>query len=181
MAQENEIRYSHGNDFLKSLSKSTHGKAYRDKLEPCPYCEPNCGMFETPKFATEWDLEGIVVEIVFVRNVSRFYKKGHAMMISKCPRCKKLSFRHTGINRLLRKPWVNKEIVQAEIDAWKQETIDEWNRSLCKICTVEKTVDKNDYGYWVECSSESGYSSTSPRQPDEKECYKCDRFIKQEE
>ena len=163
------VRYSYSPDALDHLLKLSNGKAFRKKVDPCPYCEPKCGMFEKPKFATEWDKEGIVREIVFIRNqMGPYYKRGYAIMVSACPRCKKLSFHHRRIGQLLYDDWADKKIAQAEIDAWKQETLDEWYISLCKRCAVEKEVAKKPFGYVVDCtkgvgSPESPYDSTVHR------------------
>ena len=169
-----KVRYSYGPDTLDHLVKVTGGKAFRKKVEPCPYCEPNCGMFQEPKFATEWDQEGIVREIVFIRKVGLYYKKGYAMRVSACPRCRKLSFHHRDISWLLRDSWADKEIVQAEIDAWEQESIDEWDKSLCKRCTVKREVEKDKYGYVVDCSTGKG---GSPEDPEESTTFRCDQYI----
>lgn len=172
---KDEIRYSYGPKFLDLLMKNSNGRAFRKKVEPCPYCEPDCGMFQKPKFATEWDKEGIVREIVFIRNqMGPYYKKGYAIMVSACPRCKKLSFHHRDITFLLSDSWADKEIVQAEIDAWEQESIDEWNNSLCVRCAVEKEVEKDKFGYTLKCSEGSG---GSPRDPWEVEPFRCEKYV----
>lgn len=168
-----DVRYSYGPSVLDQLSKHSNGKAYRKKIEPCPYCEPKCGMFEKPKFATEWSEEGIVREIVFIREVGLYWKKGYAMMVSACPRCRKLSFHHRDIEWLLRDDWANEEIVQAEIDAWEQQSIDTWENSLCNRCTVDRKVEENKFGYTLECS-EGG--SNFPEDPWGIDTFRCKKF-----
>lgn len=170
-----EVRYSYKPDFLDLLLKQSNGKAFRKKIEPCPYCEPKCGMFQKPKFATEWDKEGIVREIVFIRNqMGLYYKKGYAIMVSACPRCNKLSFHHRVITQLPYDVWADKEIVQAEIDAWHQESIAEWNNSLCVRCVAEREVNEDPFGYTVKCAVSSGWH---PRDPWETETFRCKKFI----
>ena len=171
---EDKIRYSYSPKFLDLLVKNSNGRAFRKKVEPCPYCEPKCGMFQKPKFATEWDKEGIVREIVFIRNqMGAYYKKGYAIMVSACPRCRKLSFHHREMGQLLHDDWADKEIVQAEIDAWEQESIDEWNNSLCNRCTADKEVKEDKFGYTLECSEKSGWSIEDPW---EVEPFRCKKF-----
>jgi len=172
---KDEIRYSHGPKFLDLLMKNSNGSAYRKRVEPCPFCERDAGWFEKSKFAREWHKEENVREVVFIRDTTGgiYYKKGQAIIVSACPRCKKLSFHHISIGgSLLRKDWVDKEIVQAEIDAWEQETLDEWNLSLCKRCIHVKEVDKDKFGYYVVCDGRMG----SPSQPDEEEPFLCTQF-----
>ena len=167
------VRYSYTPDFLDSLVEGSNGKAFRKKIEPCPYCEPNCGMFEKPKFATEWDKEGLVREIVFIRNrMGPYYKKGYAVMVSACPRCKKISFHHRLITQLLYDPWADKRVVQDEINAWEQEALDEWNNSMCVRCSVTKEIEKDQFGYRVECGNHGG----SPENPWEINTFKCNDF-----
>lgn len=168
------VRYSYTPAFLDLLMKQSNGKAFRKKIDPCPYCEPNCGVFEKPKFAVEWDREGIVREIVFIRNqMGPYYKKGYVIMVSACPRCNKLSFHHRSITWLFRDDWADKKVVQAEIDAWERESIAEWDESLCKRCAVEKLVEKDPFGYVVRCTK--GYSS--PENPKESTVFRCKSFV----
>ena len=170
---DDKIRYSYSPKFLDLLMKNSNGRAFRKKVEPCPYCEPDCGMFEKPKFATEWDKEGIVREIVFIRNqMGPYYKKGYVIMVSACPRCKKLSFHHRIITQLPYDDWADKKIVQAEIDVWKQESIDEWNNSLCVRCAVKREVEKDPWGYVVDCDKGHG----SLESPWETEAFRCKKF-----
>lgn len=172
---DTEVRYSYTPKFLDLLVKQSNGKAFRKKVEPCPYCEPECGIFQKPKFAVDWNKEGIVREIVFIRNqLGSYYKKGFVVMVSACPRCNKLSFHHRKITRLLYDDWADKEIVQAEIDAWEQESIDQWNNSLCVRCAVEKEVKEDPFGYTVKCSKGSGWF---PRDPWEVTPFRCEKFI----
>ena len=170
---DDKVTYSHTTEGLDFLMEHTHGAAFRKKIEPCPYCEPNCGMFEKPKFATEWGKEGIVREIVFVRHVGRYYKKGHVIMVSACPRCRKLSFHHRPIEWLLRDPWADKEVVQAEIDGWTQESLDKYNNSLCARCNVKQNLERNPYGYLVNC--DAGY--LFPADPWEQDTFRCKNYI----
>lgn len=169
-----KVRYSYTPDFLDQLVEGSNGKAYRKKVEPCPYCEPNCGMFEKPKFATEWDKEGLVREIVFIRNqMGPYYKKGYVVIVSACPRCNKLSFHHRVITHLLYDPWADKEVVQNEIDAWKQETLDKWNNSMCVRCSIKKEIEKDSFGYAVKCENHSG----SPESPLETTTFRCTDYV----
>jgi hypothetical protein len=172
----NDIRYTHDVDGLQFMMEQSHGAAFRKKIDPCPFCQKSVEMFQEPEPKFDWISEENVVEIVFVRDVNQFWKRGMAIVISKCPRCGKLSFHHQDISYLSRRDWLDRDIIEKEILECRAMSLNEWNNSLCSRCIIEKEVDRDDFGYWVKCS----VGKNCPLQmPDEPTTFRCDNYIPQ--
>lgn len=146
--------------------------AYRKGVFDCPFCD-----FVQKYGATErWFSTSQVRAVHFIAG-GNLSKKGRAIIVSECPKCFKNSFHHAELTMILRKKWVDKEKVEAEIQMLQQRTLDEWDTSLCKICSVPKKINMNPFGFYVVCDGRMG----PPQQPDEKEPFLCTRFKKKED
>jgi len=139
--------------------------AWRKVVFDCPHCD-----FDPDK-AFIWMKRSQIREILFVSGI--FYKKGHTVVVSECPECFENSWHHYGLDRLARKEILDTEKIETEIGRLVQLANEEWDRSMCKGCSVPREVDKNKYGFWIHCSI--GRHSP-PQQFDEKEPFRCTKY-----
>lgn len=142
-------------------------RAYRKGVSDCPFCD----FEEKFREGKRWFSASQIRAVHFVDD-GFLYKKGQAILVSECPKCFKNSFHHWRLESLLHEKWADNEKVEDEIARLQQITLDEWDSSLCKRCSVPKKLDMNQFGFWVNCGGRSG----PPQQPDEKEPFLCKSF-----
>lgn len=147
-------------------------RAYRKGVSDCPFCD-----FEEKRGETERWFSTSQVRAVHFIDDGFLYKKGMTIIVSECPKCFKNSFHHWGLTMLLRRSWVDREKIEAEIQRLKQITLDEWDSSLCKRCSVPKKIDMNPFGFYVVCDGRMG----PPQQPDEEPPFLCASFKDKED
>lgn len=153
-------------------------RAYRKGVSDCPFCdfvENILARKGRPK-TIRWFSKSQVRFVYFIDD-GNFYKKGEAIVVSECPKCFKNSFHHWGLKSLFHEKWADNKKIEDEIQRLQQLTLDEWDTSLCKICSVPKKINMNPFGFYVVCDGRMG----PPQQPDEKEPFLCTRFKKKED
>ena len=149
---------------------SLHYQSYRKGVNDCPHCDFES--WRSDDSTPDWLSESQVRAIVFIDG-GTWYKKGQAVIVSECPKCFKNSFHHWSLETLLWDKFLNKEIIQKEIDRLAANAKAEWERSLCFRCAVEKEVKKDKFGHTLECLEDSGWY---PKDPWETETFRCKKF-----
>lgn len=147
-------------------------RAYRKGVFDCPFCDFKEKIGETERWFNKSQ-----VRVVYLIDSGFASKKGMAIIVSECPKCFKNSFHHRALDSLLRKDWIDKEKIEAEIQRLQQLTLAEWDSSLCKRCSVEKSLTMNPFGFYVVCDGRMG----PPSQQDEEPPFLCTSFKKKED
>lgn len=142
---------------------------HRRGITNCPHCG------EDFKDLWTWEKSPHLIHVIF--DLRRFYKKGHFLTVSSCPKCKQLSWCHGDLDWTIHHIEFNKtyapddtiaidiEKLKEERIRWTNEIKEKWDNSLCKRCVQEKTVDEDKYGFYIKCDGRWGPPAMSDEQP----------------
>ena len=127
---------------------------YRVGIYECPYCDFKS---DYRKMTEDWLTPSAIREVALSAD-ARQAKTDSVKISSECPKCFKKSFHHVSFNfveslaSLDNWPKFLSEAIAEEKRKRLREARREWDRSLCKTCSVKRKVSWDACYAYIECS-----------------------------